>query len=74
MRSVSQGSKNREELLYHSNKCTITDKNYRHLKLPKGRQCLQLGSSGMKELEHLHTWMFADFECILPEDREERGL
>ena len=28
----------------------------------------------MKELERLHTWMFADFECILPEDGHTRGL
>ena len=59
------------DLEYHSNKCAITDNNYRHLKLPKERQYLQLGGSGMKDLERLHTWMFADFECILPEDNDD---
>ena len=45
-----------EELEYHSNKCAITDKNYRCLKLPKERRHLgDKCGSGMKELERLHT-------------------
>ena len=62
---------NCEDLEYHSNKCAITDNNYRRLKLPKERQYLQLGGSGMKDLERLHTWMFSDFEYILPEDDDD---
>ena len=62
---------NCEDLEYHSDKCINTDNNYRRLKLPKERQYLQLGGSGMKDLERLHTWMFADFECILPEDNDD---
>ena len=59
------------DLEYHSDKCAITDNNYRHLKLPKERQYLQLGGSGMKDLERLIHGCFTDFECILPEDNND---